>query len=181
MKGRDMMLRKMNETEFDTIFSIMETSFPVDEYRPYDEQKALLQDTRYCIYVLPDSDNGTPKGFIAVWQFDDFSFIEHFAVNPVYRNQGLGAFILQEISRLSGRQLCLEVELPQTDFAKRRIAFYKRNGFFLNEYPYMQPPISKGRQPIPLLIMTSGDIISEARFEEMKKTVYREVYKAQSL
>ena len=45
----------------------------------------------------------------------------------------------------------------------------------------MQPPISKGRQPIPLLIMTSGDIISEARFEEMKKTVYREVYKAQSL
>ncbi len=172
------MLRKMNEIEFDTVFSIMEASFPIDEYRPYDEQRALLYDAKYCIYVLADSDSADLKGFIAIWQLEDFAFIEHFAVNPIYRNQGLGTLILQEIRRLTGCQICLEVELPQTDLAKRRIAFYKRNGFYLNDYPYMQPPISKGRQPIPLLIMTSGDAISETRFEEMKKTVYREVYKA---
>ncbi len=171
------MLRKMNETEFDTIFSIMEMSFPIDEYRPYDEQRALLYDAKYCIYVLADSDSADLKGFIAIWQLEDFTFIEHFAVNPIYRNQGLGTLILQEIRQLTGCQFCLEVEPPQTDFAKRRIAFYKRNGFYLNDYPYMQPSISKGRQPIPLLIMSSEDGMEEARFAYIKKVIYREVYK----
>lgn len=170
------MLRKMNETEFDTIFSIMEESFPIDEYRPYDEQKALLYDSKYHIYVLPDSNKEALRAFIAVWQLDDFAFIEHFAVNPVYRNQGLGSLILQEISGLLQCQICLEVELPQTDFARRRIGFYKRNGFYLNDYSYTQPPISAGRKPIPLFIMTSGEGISEERFEFMKQIIYREVY-----
>lgn len=171
------MIRKMNEDEFDTIFSIMEESFPIDEYRPYDEQNALLNDTRYNMYVLPDSNNENLKAFIAVWRFENFAFIEHFAVNPIYRNQGLGSLILQEISDLVKCQICLEVELPQTDFARRRIGFYERNGFYLNDYPYIQPPISEGRKPIPLLIMTSGERISEAGFESVKQTVYNEVYK----
>ena len=60
---------------------------------------------------------------------------------------------------------------------KRRIGFYERNGFFLNEYPYVQPPISQGRKPVPLMIMTSGAAISEKEFEEIRNTLYKEVYK----
>lgn len=171
------MIRTMYEHEFDTIFSIMETSFPEDEYRPYEEQKALLSDSRYSVYVLPDSDSGEVKAFITVWKFDDFAFAEHFAVNPDYRNQGLGARILKEFKEIFDCQICLEVELPQTDFAIRRIGFYERNGFFFNDYAYMQPPISRGRNAIPLRIMTSGEAIAKERFDYLKKTIYREVYK----
>ncbi|MCI8448180.1 MAG: hypothetical protein HFH30_07230, partial [Eubacterium sp.] len=73
-------------------------------------------------------------------------------------------------------RICLEVELPENDLAKRRIRFYERNGFFLNQYPYVQPSISKGRSPIPLLIMTSGQPVSEKIFQEIKSTLYEYVY-----
>lgn len=172
------MLRVMYDYEFDGIFSIMEASFPIDEYRPYDEQKALLSDERYVIYVLPDIKSEDVKAFITVWRLGEFAFVEHFAVNPKYRNQGLGAGILTALKDILGCRICLEVELPQTDFAIRRIGFYERNGFCINDYDYIQPPISKGRQEIPLRIMTTGGKLSSDEFEVVKNTIYREVYKS---
>lgn len=171
------MLRKLQTDEFDAFFSLLEVSFPPDEYRNYAEQKALLTDARYSIYVLPDTANVRIQAVITVWQFADFAFIEHFAVNPVYRNQGLGARILREIGRLLPCPLCLEAELPKTDLAERRIGFYKRNGFFVNDYPYIQPSYSEGKNPVPLLIMTTSGSVSAERFCAIRKTLYSEVYK----
>ena len=171
------MLQKLHTEDFDQVYSIMDASFPVDEHRPYDEQKALLEHPNYSIYVLPDTQNKNLKAFISVWQFDDFVYVEHFAVHPSCRNQGLGALMLGELHAAFSSQICLEVELPETDFARRRIGFYERNGFSINEYPYIQPPISKNRNAIPLLIMTTNGSISKDRFEEIRSTLYREVYK----
>lgn len=171
------MIQKMRMEDFDKVFSIMKTSFPLDEYRTYQEQKDLLRNPKYSVYVLPDAESEDIKAFITVWQFEDFAHIEHFAVNRKYRNQGLGSLILREIGDLLACQICLEVELPESDLAKRRIEFYKRNGFFINDYSYIQPPISEGRNPLPLIIMTSKDSITKERFEEIKAIIYREVYK----
>lgn len=177
----DKMLEKMQLANFAQIFSIMEESFPLDEYRPYEEQKSLLKESKYGIYILPDSKSGNIKAFISVWQFTDFAYIEHFAVARKYRSQGLGSLILDEIRQILACQICLEVELPENDLAKRRIEFYKRNGFFLNAYPYLQPPISKGRNPLPLMIMTSQSPIPEDRFETIKTVLYQNVYKVDRL
>ena len=168
------MIEKIDITEFDEMFSIMEKSFPIDEYRPYDEQKALFENEYYCVYTEKEE---KIKGFIAVWEFPEFLYIEHFAVNPDCRNQGTGAHILHEITKLYDKTACLEVEPPKDDLTKRRIGFYERNGFFLNEYPYVQPPISKGKNPVPLMIMSSGKMLSEAEFKDVKNTLYKEVYK----
>ena len=173
------MLEKMQSEVFDQVFSIMERSFPADEYRTYDEQKALLSEPGYNIYVCMRHDlNGDyAAAFMSVWQFEDFTFIEHLAADPAIRGQGLGSAILQEAVWMFRGQICLEVELPDTDLAKRRIAFYQRNGFYVNNYPYIQPSISKGKQPLPLLIMTSGACITEERFEKLRTELYRKVYK----
>ncbi len=170
------MLKKLEKQNFDRVFAVMEESFPPDEYRPYEEQKTLLEEGRYGIYILPDGDSSDIKAFIAVWQFDDFAFVEHFAVNQKYRSQGLGSRILDEVKQELGCQICLEVELPETELAKRRIGFYERNGFVLNDYPYEQPPISAGRTAIPLKIMTSGGGVTEERFSKIRDILYREVY-----
>ena len=79
---------------------------------------------------------------------------------------------------LFGKPVCLEVEPPENEMTTRRVGFYKRHGFFLNPYPYMQPSISKGRSPIPLLLMTSGSAIDTQAFETIKTLLYRRVYKA---
>ncbi len=171
------MIEKLKIQDFDRIYNLMEMSFPSDEYRTYDEQKALLNNPAYSIYVLYNEYQEI-KAFIAVWEFNKFAFIEHFAVNPEHRNGGVGAYILNEMVEMLGITVCLEVEPPETEMTSRRIGFYKRNNFFLNEYPYMQPSISRGKNAIPLFIMTSGGKVDEEIFEQIKCTLYTKVYKA---
>lgn len=171
------MIRKLMREDFDSVFQIVEASFPKDEYRTYDEQKALLDNSAYEVYILRDSDDHAIKAFIAVWEFDSFAFIEHFAVNPKYRNRGIGSEFLREMVRMLGKMVCLEVEPPDNGIASRRIGFYERNNFFLNKYPYTQPPISAGRSAVPLLIMTYGRYIDRLEFADIKGELFAQVYK----
>ena len=183
------MLQQINETDFSEIYRIMQASFPDDEYRLYNEQLALFEEPEYRIYYVPvtgwegSGDNSHRNsamhaaGFLAVWEFESFTYIEHFAVDPALRNSGTGSAMLQELVRKYQKQICLEVELPEDELTRRRIGFYERNGFVFNEYPYIQPPISKGKSPVPLRIMTYGSAITQDTFEEMKRVLYQRVYK----
>lgn len=183
------MLQRINETNFPEIYRIMQASFSDDEYRPYDEQLALFEEPEYWIYYMPaigmervgnhSTGNSTmhAAGFLAVWEFESFTYIEHFAVDPVLRNSGTGSAMLQKLVKQYQKPICLEVELPEDELTRRRIGFYERNGFVFNEYPYIQPPISKGKSPVPLRIMTYGSAITQDTFEEMKRVLYQRVYK----
>ena len=170
------MLQRLKQNDFDSVYKIMEESFPIDEHRPYQEQRELLEKPEYQIYIMSDETSKRVKGFLATWQFDEMAFIEHFAVDSTYRNEGIGTAMLQEIQQVLKGNICLEVELPDNELASRRIDFYKRNGFCFNEYPYIQPAISAGRNPIPLRIMTSGREVSEMGFYEIRKLLYEKVY-----
>ena len=171
------MLEQLRKGEFDRVYRLMEESFPADERRPFDEQRALLEDPAYRIYVCKTPDSESVAAFTAVWEFEPVAFLEHFAVAPRCRNGGLGARLLKELVGQAGKTVCLEVELPKTELAARRIGFYERNGFFLNPYPYLQPPISKGRSAVPLQIMTSGAAVSQEEFQRIKALLYRRVYR----
>ena len=168
-------LRNISVDEFDAVYDIMENSFPDDEYRSYCGQKMLFSKPEYDIYVV-DGDDSTLRAFVSVWDFDNFAYIEHLAVNPAFRNAGIGASILAAVKEKAGKRICLEVELPENDIARRRIGFYTRNGFSLNEYHYIQPPMSAGKNPVPLLIMTTGGAVDEKKFEYIKDKRYEKVY-----
>lgn len=167
-------LEKLCRRDFESVYAILEASFPEDERREYDGQRALLDNRDYAIYAVKDDE--VVKAFITVYEFEDFTFAEHFAVAPEYRNCGLGSAVLELLKGEVKSPICLEVELPETEMAKRRIGFYKRNGFFYNDYPYMQPAYSKDKSPMPLRIMTTEREISWAEFEKVKDVLYRRVY-----
>ncbi len=171
------MLTDILQEDFDRVYEILKKSFPISERRPYFEQKALLSDPLYRIYVAKEEKSQDIKAFFAVWIFEDFAFIEHFAVDENCRGVGLGAEVLQELISKLKCPICLETEPPDNEISKRRIDFYLRNGFRLNDYPYIQPPISEGRNKIPLMIMTFPDKISDQVFEYYKNTLYLRVYK----
>ena len=169
------MIRPFDREDFDSVYSIMEKSFPRDEHRPCEEQKALLDNERYNIRVA--TDDGKVVAFIAYWKLEDLLYIEHFATDPECRGRGIGAMILSDICRENNGTVCLEVEPPESEITRRRIGFYERNGFHLNEYPYIQPPISKGCEPVPLMIMTYKNKIDRSEFENIRDLLYKEVYK----
>ncbi len=164
-----------SEAEFDQAYAIMAASFPKSELRPHEEQRALLDKPEYRLLLLGD-ENGKPIGVAAVYDFPTVLFIEHLAVAPSLRGGGYGSKLLQMLMASTDKPLCLEVEHPDTEMAARRIGFYQRNRFFLNDYPYTQPPITRGQPPVELLIMSTGRTLEREEFEELKDLLYREVY-----
>ena len=169
------MIQKLKHEHFDQIYNIMQASFIEDEYRSYTQQKDLLDNPFYTIYALYEKEE--VKAFLSVWEFDDFAFFEHFAVNQKYRNGGIGARFLSDVIKIINKEVCLEVELPEDSLSKRRIGFYERNNFFLNEFDYMQPSLEKGKKEVPLYLMTSSSKVFKTQFNHIKDTLYKEVYK----
>lgn len=167
----------IDKNNFDAVYSLLESSFPPDERRSYEEQKKLLDEKEYKIYAK--FDGKTLVGFLATWNFGTQAFIEHFAVSPEFRNNGEGSRMLAETIAILGVPVCLEVEKPEDELTTRRINFYKRNGFFLNLYPYVQPAYSSDKEPVPLLIMSTGSNLSEDEFKKVKSSLYRKVYKVE--
>ncbi|MBQ4340196.1 MAG: GNAT family N-acetyltransferase [Firmicutes bacterium] len=168
------MLKKIDRENFAEVYAIMEKSFPKDERRSYEAQEALFEKKEYCIYGEKTGDK--ISGFIAVWEFEEFSYIEHFAVDEVHRNSGRGKAMLSELLEISGKPVVLEVEPPENKDAKRRIGFYERNGFFLNEYHYVQLPLEEGREEVELKIMSYPEAVSEEGFYKVKDTIYKSVF-----
>ncbi len=168
------MLKKLGHGDFDGIYKILDESFPIDEKRPYERQRELLDDPIYSVYGIIDGEK--VKAVAAVYRFENALFLEHLAVSREYRNGGLGALMLSELCKLCST-VCLEVELPATEIAKRRIGFYERNGFYYNDYHYVQPALAEGQDPIELRIMTSGRALDEEEFIKLRDLIYEKAYK----
>lgn len=168
------MLTVLEQKDFDSVFCILEDSFPADEYRTYEEHKALLQRPDYRIYAYREAE--ATVAFFGVWDLGRYAFVEHFAVAEPYRNRGLGSKLLQALLTVLEKPVCLEAELPRTELACRRLAFYRRNGFYENDYPYVQPPLAPGKQPVPLRILTTGSALDDAAFQNLKTALWSTVY-----
>ena len=166
---------KANVNDFEDVFKIMQDSFPNDEYRFKDEQKALFGIENYAVYLAKDG--AKTIAFLAVWEFLDFIFLEHFAVDKSYRGKGIGSEMLTNLASIYDKPICLEVELPDNQIAINRIEFYKKNGYFYNEYEYYQPPISRGKNPVPLRIVSYKKPLDKLEFVAVKDTLYKLVYK----
>ena len=169
------MLTFLNKSDFIQFYNILTDSFPPDELRSRQEHLALLDEQVYKVWACYNA--GQLQGFLTVWDLDGFAFIEHFAVKSSCRNSGLGGRMLHALSVKLGKRLCLEAELPETNLAKRRLNFYRRNGFAVNEYPYLQPALEEGKSPVPLYILTTDGGINEEEFEKLVDQIYKVVYR----
>lgn len=170
-----MMLEKLRIEDFDQVYDLMRQSFPENEYRSYEKQRALLTERAYSIYILY-SEKREVIAFLSSWDFEHFTYIEHFALNPRYRGGGIGTRLLEEFVNNVESVVCLEVEMPENVMAQRRIQFYERNGFFLNDFPYYQPPLGLGKDSIPLRIMSFGAPLNLIQFDDIRSNLYRVVY-----
>lgn len=162
--------------EFDDIFEIMDEAFPDSEMRTYEKQKDLLNDKYYRI-ITKKNENNKVIAFMAVWEFNDFTFVEHLATSRDARGSGIGTKFLCEYINEAQKPIILEVEPPNTEIAKRRIGFYQRIGFCLNDFPYKQPPLREGHGWSPLMVMTYPSPIHEKEFKKYKDKIYKESYK----
>ena len=166
-----MKIRKASISDFDFVFSEITKNFIPDEYRERKEALELFENGKYeIIYFMNNEEN---VGFITIWPLSDFVFAEHFVIYEKYRNKGYGSEALRALKSLFPK-IVLEAEPAFAELQKRRLDFYKRNGFFENPEEYMQPAFRKGGNEVPLRIMSFPALLDN--FEEAVSLIKKEVY-----
>ena len=159
-----MNIERMQPADFDAVYRLLTQSFPATERRGAAGQRALFSDSAYRVDILRAPDGGV-QALIASWDFDDFVFLEHFAVDPVCRSGGIGGQMLDE------------AELPETELAARRIGFYERHGFTVNaDYAYFQPALAPGGDPLPMHLLTTGGACTACELRAIETLVHARVY-----
>lgn len=161
--------------DFEKFYALLKVSFPKGELRTKKAFKELCVSNKfYKIFTLFKSDELI--ALFTVWEFEFFSFGDHFAVSPKARCGGIGTRLLSEVKSACLSPFVLEVELPEDEMSKRRLNFYVRNGFCKNEQPYLLPPMQEGCVAIPMHILSYPALIEESEFDKTKDIIYKEVY-----
>lgn len=149
-------------------------SFPPEERRDFALIKDLILTDVFTAYaLLCDSQY---VGFITIWQLDDFTYVEHFAIDESARNGGIGGKVLKQFLTDWDKPIVLEVELPVEEMSKRRVGFYERLGFVLDHNEYQQPPYQVGGECLDMHLMSFGDIDLNTEFERIKRSLHQYVY-----
>lgn len=165
-----------DKSDLEFIQKIYIESFPPIERRPISEFLQLINDEEQFTVLLITEDNKR-IGFFTTWTFDKFTYAEHFAISSEFRNGGYGKLTLETFFITLEKPLVIEVELPTDDMAKRRINFYKRMGFKdWENIIYEQPPYEKKYSPLPMMLMTYGNIDLETDISYIKDKIYTKVY-----
>ncbi len=160
------------------IHRLMEVSFPTSERRSRRDFEALwASESRFLLYLLFFDEEIV--GFLTLWQLEGFCFGEHFAILPEMRNRGIGRetfrLLVREIP--SGMPLIFEVEPPQDEWSRRRLAFYQSLGMSILTEQYEQPSYGEGRPAIPLYLMGNESALQEQipfYIQEIYHIVYRQ-------
>ena len=97
-------------------------------------------------------------------------------MTPEKRNGGLGDRMVKAFLERFGKPFFIEVEPPEDELTRRRIGFYERNGFVLNDYDYVQPSLGEGKEPVPLRIMTWPRGMSSVELSEMERRIRQRLF-----
>lgn len=151
-------------------------AFPPTERRT-EEQLRFNTDHKkdFRFYALKCGEKAV--GLLTCWDFHEFLYIEHFAVDEAMRGQHIGGNILKLFHETHPEPVILEVERPDTEIASRRIGFYERSGYTLWKSDYLQPPYQHGYDFLPLYLMCNSDRLQESKdYETIKEILYKKVY-----
>ncbi|MDR2121359.1 MAG: GNAT family N-acetyltransferase [Tannerella sp.] len=159
------------------IRDIYETSFPSDERRHFDDVVRIAEtEPEFSSDIY--TEDGDVLGFILSWHFSFFLYVEHFAICRNMRGKGYGKTIFADFLTRADQPVVLEVQLPEDDTSRRRICFYESFGSTRSTFPYLQPPYSPDKHPVPLSLMSFGnlDLNRKKQFDAVRDVLYSKVY-----
>lgn len=130
-------IKSVDHPLFPSFWELYEESFPRNERRSYDHQRTAFHSPHYYMGLYVEGDR--VNGLLGYWEFDDYIYIEHLAVNPSLRGGGYGTRILAGLIDTTEKTLILEIEPVESEYTMKRFRFYERLGFKTNPYAHIQP------------------------------------------
>ena len=161
----------LKKEEFKSVYDQMTKAFIKDEIRYFADAYKLLENKNFNVYHIIDDKEKV--GFITIWDLQDFYFVEHFVVYEEYRNNGIGGKAIDKVNE-EFKKVILEAELPCTDISKRRLMFYNRHGFVINEFKYIQPAYHQELKPVEMKLLSYPTKVNNK--DKVIGKIHKEVY-----
>jgi len=164
----------MRSPEFETAWGIYTGAFADFECRSRPEQTWIMREPNYRFSAVMLE--RVLVGVLACWKLSGFCFVEHVAVSPAYRSNGIGQRTLKLLIRHVARPVVVDVEpFGSNRLASRRVAFYARLGFKYCVSPVTLPPYA-GKTTEPSNLMAWPVVLDRAGRERVFETIRSEVY-----
>ena len=155
------------------IHDLYHSAFPAAERRDWEQLMKMLTTTPEMALQLIKHDH-IAIGYIIIWSLEEWSFIEHFAIATEQRGKKYGETIMKN---LSGQlNLILEVEQALSTDAKRRIAFYEKQGLNCLSVIYHQPSYTDAKVTFEMLLMSNIAERNEQHFTIVINKIKEYVY-----
>ena len=159
------------------LFALYEGSFPPEERREPEKLLKFLDEPQMYFSALLLEEQCV--GLLIYWRLEGFLYIEHFAVYPDRRGQGIGTSVLLKLQKL-GDPILLEVEMPYDPLSQKRVSFYKRCGFNSLPINYFQPPYREGESLLPMMLFSDRSDWQEESLKRAIALFHFRVYQYQS-
>lgn len=156
-----------DKDSYEWCMRLIGASFPPEERRDDDLQKAVLLHPDYRLCII--ADNGEAVGAVGYFDAPEFLYFENFCVLARKRNCGYGSAALRLLTRNISKPFILEIEPPADDISRRRKAFYERNGMVENPFRHIQPHYRATDPDLPLVLMSYKTQISQTQYDVFRK------------
>lgn len=171
-------LKDTTDYYFHKAWELYEDAFPLEERRLLDAQCCVMKLPNYYFDITIDKKQLI--GFLLWWDFETYRYIDHFATCKQHRNKGFGKLILEKFMVGNNKPMLLEVELPNSAINQRRIKFYEKIGFKLNQHYYEIPPLKESQSPLQLMLMSYPNQLSKNDVEEFIRICHPIIFKDES-
>jgi GNAT superfamily N-acetyltransferase len=162
-----------NDPNLPFVKDLYMNSFPQEERREWPQLTNKITTSEEMTLQVMEED-GRLLGFWIFWVLDDWCFLEHFAIDPVWRSKQYGRRMMQELMRHN--QVLLEVEPPHTHDAIRRIEFYENLGLRQLPINYLQPSYINPDTSYPMILMTNATATEGHEYSSIIRLVQSRVY-----
>ncbi|HCX98617.1 MAG TPA: GNAT family N-acetyltransferase [Bacteroidales bacterium] len=166
--------RSQSEGELLALKNLYENSFPPEERREHSQLVVLLSNPSCHINHVYHND--VLAGLITFWHFNEFVYVEHFAILPHFRDKGVGKEVVRKFLSSIIKPVLIEVEPPADYQGKRRVKFYSNLGFTLLDRVYVQPSYDGVKPQVELRLMcTLGNLstsVLDKWIDELMQGVY---------
>lgn len=167
-------IEESNRSEWEKIWDLYESSFPLAERRKKEDHIRACSDSRF--FPISAWENGELIGLLFYWEWDSYRYLEYLAVNPKFRGQGFGSEILRRL-RNSEHTIILEIDPLNNELSVRRLQFYERAGFTLTPYRFIHLPYRLEAKPQELLILSYPKMITKEQHRDFLQFIENRVIK----
>ncbi len=169
-----LLLSDIHSPFFAAAWQVYEDSFPVAERRSLLAHQDAMAHPCYKFQVCLD--NSALVGFLAWWAYEDFRYLEHFAIAAPRRSGGLGSKMLLQWIASEETPVILEIEEVVDDITRRRLHFYRRLGFIENTMDHSHPSYADRTGAVPMRLLSYPDFIDTTRHNLFMEKLRQDVW-----